>query len=77
MEQPDTKSRNQGAKIPDVREKRACVRDQSASAEGRADFCSPIACPLRLPTTNGCYAEGCLGFYRAEGWGMGAERGTP
>ena len=55
MEPPVTVSRNQGSKIPDEREgERASSK---GSALGRADFCSPVAHPLRLPTTHGCYME--------------------
>jgi len=74
MEPPVTVSRNQRLKIPDKREKGAGLRDQWASAEGRADFCSPISRPVRLPTTQGRYEEGCLVFYRAVGCREGCPR---
>ena len=74
VEPPVTVSRNQGSKTLDEREKGAGVWDHEASAESRADFCSPVARPQRLPTRHGCYVEGGVGFYRSDGH---AERSTP
>ena len=62
MGPPVTVSRNQGSQIPDEREKGAGLRDRQASAEGRADFCSPVARPPRLQTTHGCYVKGRRGL---------------